>query len=177
MFWGGPRALQGLKFPSHLKNFFLRVPVMSQWVKSPTSIHENVGSLPGLAQWVKESGVAMSCHVVLRHSSNLALLWLWLRPVAAAPVQPLFRETPYATGIALKRKTIFFLYFRITITHRHYWKMHIHRRVPKELELEIKVKGCGVPWLLTGLRTWHCYCCDTGSIPGLGTSICHSCGH
>ena len=27
---------------------------MAQWVKNPTSIHENVGLIPGLAQWVED---------------------------------------------------------------------------------------------------------------------------
>ena len=32
----------------------LGAPVVAQWVKNPTSIHENVGSVPGLTQWVKD---------------------------------------------------------------------------------------------------------------------------
>ena len=46
----------------------------------------------------------MSCSVGLRRGSDPALLWLWCRPVAAALIQPLAREPPYATGAALKRQ-------------------------------------------------------------------------
>ena len=38
-----------------------------------------------------------------RHGSDLALLWLWYRPVITAPIQPLAWEHPYAAGAALKR--------------------------------------------------------------------------
>ena len=46
---------------------------MAQWLANPTSICEDVGSMPDLTQWIKD----------------LALLWLWYRPAAAAPVGPL----------------------------------------------------------------------------------------
>ena len=36
------------------ENIKLGVPVVVQWVKNPTGIHEDAGSIPGLAQWVKD---------------------------------------------------------------------------------------------------------------------------
>ena len=35
-----------------------------------------------------------------RHGSDPALLWLWRRLAATAPIQPLAWEPPYATGAA-----------------------------------------------------------------------------
>ena len=61
---------------------------MAQWVKNPTSICEDLGSIPGLGQWVKDT----------------VLLWLWCRLAAATPIRPLVWDPPYATGCS-PRKT------------------------------------------------------------------------
>ena len=46
------------------------------------------GLISGLAQWVQDP----------------MLLWLWCRPAATAPIQPLDWEHPCAMGAALKKK-------------------------------------------------------------------------
>ena len=45
----------------------------------------------------------MSCGVGCGHGSDPALLWLWRRPVATAPIRPLAWEPPYAAGAALEK--------------------------------------------------------------------------
>ena len=58
--------------------------------------------------WVQSlaslSGIAVSCDVGCSHGLDLALLWLWCRPVAVALIQPLTWEPLYAAGVALKRQ-------------------------------------------------------------------------
>ena len=56
-------------------------------VTNPAGIQESAGLIPRLAQWTKDP----------------ALLWQWLWLAAVAPIQPLSRELPYASGVALKQ--------------------------------------------------------------------------
>ena len=61
---------------------------------NPTRIHEDMSLIHDLTQWVKD----------------LALLWLWCRPAAAAPVRPLAWEPPYAESAALKSNMYIYIY-------------------------------------------------------------------
>ena len=46
----------------------------------------------------------MSCGVGRRGGLDMALLWLWHRPAATAPIRPLAWEPPYAAGALLRNK-------------------------------------------------------------------------
>ena len=63
--------------------------------KSNSSIHEDMGLIPWPCSVGWGSGVALSCGVGCRCSSDLVLLLLWCRPAATALIWPLVWEFPY----------------------------------------------------------------------------------
>ena len=79
------------------------VPIVAQW-KWIWLWSMGCGFNPWLRSVCQRSGIAVSCDVSCRHSWDPALLWLWCRPAAVAPIWPLFWELPCATSVALKSK-------------------------------------------------------------------------
>ena len=61
---------------------------MVQGVKNLTAVTQVMGSIPSLLQWVKGSGI------------GAAVSWV----TAAAQIQSLAWEIPYAAGAAIKKK-------------------------------------------------------------------------
>ena len=74
---------------------------MAQQVKNSTSVHEDAGLILGSAHYVKDTA---GCSIGCRCKLDLALLWLWCRPAAAAQILPPAWELPYAAGVALRRR-------------------------------------------------------------------------
>ena len=65
------------------------------------SIHKDEDLILGLSQWV---GIRCCHELWCRCGLDPKLLWLWRRVAAAALIQLLAWELPYAVGVALKSK-------------------------------------------------------------------------
>ena len=81
------------------------VPIMTQqkWTRLGT-IRLRFDLWP---HWAGQgSGVTISCGIGRWHGLDLALLWLWHRPAAVAPIRPPAWEPPCASGAALKKQSI-----------------------------------------------------------------------
>ena len=91
------------------------------------SIHEDTGLIPGLIQCVKHC-FALSCGVGCRHGLDLALLWLWCRLQATAPIRPLAWEPPHAAGASLKKEKkgrVYICALSICANNWHPWISYI----------------------------------------------------
>ena len=81
---GLPGTAQGWAGDGFVKGIYSWSSRRGVAVGNPTGNHEVAGSIPGLAQRVGDP----------------ALLRLWRRPAATAPIRPLAWESPYAMGAA-----------------------------------------------------------------------------
>ena len=78
----------------------------------------------------------MSCGVIHRRGSEPSLLWLWYRPAAVAPIQPLAWEPPCAVGVVLKSgekklSSLNFFYVTVKIIESHLKMVKDMRRLKK----------------------------------------------
>ena len=80
---GGGPDLEGTGMETEQENGG-GLPMEAQQGKNPTSIHEDVGSIPGPAHGIKDLGRCHKCGIGQRCSLGLAWLWLWLRAAVVA---------------------------------------------------------------------------------------------
>ena len=80
------------------------ISVLALQIKNPTVSMNIQVWFPASLSVLGQSDIALSCSVGCRYCSDLALLWLWCRLIAAASIWPLARELPYCTEWLKKKK-------------------------------------------------------------------------
>ena len=80
------------------------VPIVAQRLTNPTSIYEDMGSIPGPAHWLR---IWCYCELLCNYQMGLDPLFLWLWEDAGCSSDlTLAWEPPYAVGVAPKRQKI-----------------------------------------------------------------------
>ena len=95
----------------------------------------------------------MSCGVGRRRGLDLALLWLWRRSAATAPIRPLAWEPPYAVGGALKKRHIQKLNILLTLQHSNCTPWYLSEGVECK-NLHTNVYSSFIVALFITIKTW-----------------------
>ena len=105
----------------------------------------------------------MRCGIGRRHCLDLALLWLWSRPAATAPIGYLAWEPPCAAGEALKRpkKYIYiymymYVYIYICVCVCVYMLKLEHRSLPSSTDFLMSYFCSETDWVVGGFLSGSC---------------------